>query len=308
MSKNALPDDHQTRLERARLSLEGLSIGDAFGERFIWPWRPLVEALSQRISPPPPWPYTDDTAMALGIVEVLLQTGEIDQNRLAATFARNYVREPHRGYGGMAHRILQQIDSGEDWKRVSGRAFNGMGSMGNGGAMRVAPVGAYFADDLAKAAEQARLSAQVTHAHGEGQAGAMAVAVAAGWAWSIRDRLSPDCGPGLVQTALQYTPKGPTRAGIERALSLSLNASVDEAVASLGNGTQVTAPDTVPFALWCAARHIDNFEEALWTTVSGLGDCDTTCAMVGGIVILCHGRKSIPSAWLQAREPLPSLP
>lgn len=30
-----LPDDHADRLARARLSLEGLSVGDAFGERFF---------------------------------------------------------------------------------------------------------------------------------------------------------------------------------------------------------------------------------------------------------------------------------
>ena len=37
-------------------------------------------------------------------------------------------------------------------------------------------------------------------------------------------------------------------------------------------------------------------------TVSGLGDRDTTCAIVGGIVALSAGRESIPAEWLQARE------
>src|SRR5256885_69567 len=57
------------------------------------------------------------------------------------------------------------------------------GSKGNGGAMRVAPVGAYFADDLDALHFHARASAQVTHAHVEGQAGALAVALAAAFAW-----------------------------------------------------------------------------------------------------------------------------
>jgi ADP-ribosylglycohydrolase len=73
---------------------------------------------------------------------------------------------------------------------------------------------------------------------------------------------------------------------------------------TLGTGTKVTSADTVPFALWCAARHLDDYEEALWTTVSGLGDRDTTCAIVGGIVALSAGRGSIPATWLAAREPL----
>ena len=74
---------------------------------------------------------------------------------------------------------------------------------------------------------------------------------------------------------------------------------------SLGNGSRVTAPDTVPFALWCAARHADDFEEAMWTTVAGLGDRDTTCAIAGGIV--AAGGASIPAQWLEAREPLPKI-
>ncbi len=61
----------------------------------------------------------------------------------------------------------------------------------------------------------------------------------------------------------------------------------------------------MPYAVWCAARHLDAYAEALWSTVSGQGDRDTTCAIVGGIVVLSAGRESIPPAWLAAREPLP---
>jgi ADP-ribosylglycohydrolase len=60
--------------------------------------------------------------------------------------------------------------------------------------------------------------------------------------------------------------------------------------------------------MWCAAQHLDNYEEALWLTVSGLGDRDTTCAIVGGIVSLHTGVEGIPAAWRRAREPLPRLP
>ena len=35
------------------------------------------------------------------------------------------------------------------------------------------------------------------------------------------------------------------------------------------------------------------------------GDVDTTCAMVGGIVVLYTGVEGIPAEWIQAREPLP---
>lgn len=179
-----------------------------------------------------------------------------------------------------------------------------MGSMGNGGAMRVAPLGAYWSDNWDAVVKQARLSAQVTHTHAEGQAGAIAVAIAA--AWAARLGMDTEAGPGrrLLEVVLEYTPDGETRRGLVHALALSPGLSVQTAASLLGCGLRVTSPDTVPFALWCAARHIDDYTEALWTTVAGLGDRDTTCAIVGGIVVLAAGRDAILAEWLAARESL----
>ncbi|WP_245957630.1 ADP-ribosylglycohydrolase family protein [Chitinophaga flava] len=65
----------------------------------------------------------------------------------------------------------------------------------------------------------------------------------------------------------------------------------------LGNGAGLTAQDTVPFALWCAAHHLDDFEEAIWTAVSGLGDRDTIAAITGSIVVLYAPENTVPEAW-----------
>ena len=310
MSHSSLPRDHEIRMERVRLSLDGLSVGDAFGERFFWDFdRPtfLIDqeraaALTgDRVVPPAPWPYTDDTAMALGIAEVLNRHGRADRDELARRFADRYWKES-RGYGATAIEILEAIHDGTPWQEAAGDAFEGDGSMGNGAAMRVAPLGAYFADDLATVVSEARASADVTHAHPEGQAGAIAVAVAATTAWRLRERTDASSAHELLRVVLDHTPPGPTREGIIRASELPLDAPVERAVARLGNGSRVTAPDTVPFCLWCAARHLDNYVEAMWTTVSGLGDRDTTCAIVGGIVVLATGKQDIPVEWLSARE------
>jgi ADP-ribosylglycohydrolase len=65
---------------------------------------------------------------------------------------------------------------------------------------------------------------------------------------------------------------------------------------------QITAPDTVPFCIWMAAHHLDRSVDALGKTICVGGDCDTNAAIVGGIVVLSAGRKSIPTGWLEARE------
>lgn len=291
-------------LALALRSLDGLSVGDAFGERFFVAPAALPRLLEERAVPRPPWRWTDDTAMALDVVAVLRAVGAVDPDALATAFARRHAAEPDRGYGRGAHEILDAIHRGEAWRDAAGRAFGGQGSLGNGAAMRVAPLGAYFArapDD--QVAEQAARSARVTHAHPDGQAGAVAVAAAA--AWAARNPGARAGARALLVHAHAQTPASATRDGLTRALELPFDVPPPEAAAALGSGARVASWDTVPFSLWCAARHADDFREALWATVSGLGDRDTTCAIVGGVVALSAASDSLPPDWLRAREPLP---
>jgi ADP-ribosylglycohydrolase len=169
--------------------------------------------------------------------------------------------------------------------------------------MRVAPLGAYFADDVERATAEASLSAQVTHAHPEGQAGAMAIAVAACWAWSQRSNPRPDLD-ALYASVLTHTPASTTRDGISAARELPGDTLPGRAAEALGAGRRVSCQDTVPFCIWSIARNPTSFVDAMWDTVTGLGDRDTTCAIVGGVVALSAGRESIPEPWIRAREEL----
>lgn len=290
---------------RARLCLEGLSVGDAFGERFFVSPDVVDTLIDERAMPRAPWHWTDDTAMALSVVETLCDVGRVDPDDLARRFAQRYMRDPHRGYGGTAHEILQAIAGGESWRVAAQAAFGGQGSMGNGGAMRAGPVGAYFADDLGRVVAEARASASPTHAHPEGQAGAIAVAVAAALARRSRGKTVP-ATEVLLGAVAEHTPPGATHDGLRRACTIPASEDARAAARALGSGSQVISADTVPFALWCAARHLDDFEGALWTTVAGLGDRDTTCAIVGSVVIMRTGLASVPPAFREAREPLDS--
>lgn len=295
--------DDTDPLARALCSLEGLSVGDAFGEQFFIDPYIAEDAIAARLVPEAPWPYTDDTEMALSVVSVLADSDGIDPDELAQSFALHY--DPRRGYGPAMHRLLPQFAAGGVWQELAPALFGGSGSFGNGAAMRVAPVGAYFADDLDAVAEEAARSARVTHAHPEAVAGAIATAVAAALAWQCRGASSPEPRE-FLEMVLPHIPDSVVREKVRHARDLSPSASVLLAVSALGNGSEISAQDTVPFVLWCAARHLGNYEEALWLTVSGLGDRDTTCAMVGGIVACCTGLEGIPAAWRQGREPLPT--
>lgn len=197
---------------------------------------------------------------------------------------------------------LREINAGAKWRDTAAGAFGGQGSLGNGSAMRVAPLGAYFADDLERCVVEARASSLVTHTHSEGVAGAMAVAVAAAMAWELRS--SPDAERVRIffDAVLQHTPESQVRRGILLASTTPPEIPEADVARSLGNGSLVTAPDTVPFCIWMASHHLNRFVDALGKTVRVGGDCDTNAAIVCGIVALSAGRTSLPTSWLNARE------
>ena len=296
---------HRKRAGRARVALAGLSVGDAFGEQFFIDPLAIGTRLTEHVMPPGPWEYTDDTEMALSIVATLERHGEIAQDALAQAFVARFT--PSRRYGPAMYRLIGQLVGGESWQDAAPRSFVGQGSYGNGAAMRVAPVGAYFADDLDRVVLEAVRSAEVTHTHPEGITGAVAVAVAAALAWQARDNGTLPSRYDFLDRVLGFVPFSEVSSRLRRARDLSDRAPVEAAVAVLGNGTGISAQDTVPFALWCASQHLDDYAAALWLTVSGLGDRDTTCAIAGGVVA-CYVREGgIPAAWIEAREPLPLL-
>lgn len=288
------------RIKYAKRALDGIALGDCFGQSYFMPDEIACEKIKKREILNEPWYFTDDTVMAIGIYRTLEIYGTINQDALASIFAKNYALDWHRGYGGTAHSILRSIKEGQHWQDVASAAFDGMGSMGNGGAMRVAPIGAYFADDLDKVLYYARASAEVTHAHIEGIVGAMAVAIAS--ALLLNKKLGQYFGEGetFLRDVANQLPESDTKYKILSAVSIKKESNIDFVVSTLGNGICLTAQDTVPLCLWCAAYFYTSIEEALWTAVSALGDRDTICAIVGGMVSLFADE--LPHQWQRYME------
>ncbi|MFK7748641.1 MAG: ADP-ribosylglycohydrolase family protein [Kordia sp.] len=285
------------RLQLAQKSLLGNSIGDAFGESFFGPEDAVYNAIHFREIPQTTWEFTDDTVMAIAIYTSLETFGEINQDFIAKTFARNYHLDFNRGYGPAMHRTMRAIEAGENWKEVSKAAFSGMGSMGNGGAMRAGLIGAYFYDDLKKVTTQAFLSSEITHANEEGCVGAMAVAVAT----AINTQLQIDnktLEPNeFIKKVVAQLPDCDTTSKIKKSITVLPNYDIRTVVSILGNGVKMIAQDTVPISIWIAAHHQTDFQEAIWRAVSALGDRDTICAIVGAITIMNTKDENIPADW-----------
>jgi ADP-ribosylglycohydrolase len=298
MTADSTSDGPGRRLERALAALRGLSVGDALGSQFFVPVNyPL---LKRRELPEGPWQWTDDTEMACSVVAVLVAHGRVDQDALAQSFAEHH--DFDRGYGPAVNRLLRLIREGGDWRELSAALFNGQGSWGNGAAMRIAPLGAWYADDPEQATHQAEISAYPTHQHREAVVGAMAVAAAAALAAAPG---GPPSAEGLLDGVIGLVPKkSAVGAGLRRALDMLDYGDAGTVAAVLGCGRRTTAHDTVPFALWAAARYLGDYEQAFWTTAQAGGDVDTTCAIVGGVIASGKGGTP-PAEWLERTESLP---
>ncbi|MEU6369209.1 ADP-ribosylglycohydrolase family protein [Streptomyces sp. NPDC046931] len=294
MTADSSPDG---RLERALAALRGLAVGDALGAQFFLPANyPLLQ---RRELPPGPWPWTDDTEMACSVVAVVAAHRRVDQDALARSLAEHHGAA--RRHEPAIDLLLERIAAGDDWRELAASLFRGHGSWGSGAAVRAAPLGAWYADDPEQATHQAEISAYPTHQHREAVVGAMAVAAAAALA---ADPAGPPSAEALLDGVVALVPKSAVGMGLRRARDMLDYGDAATVAAVLGCGRRVTAHDTVPFALWSAARALGDYERGFWTTAQVGGDMDTTCAIVGSVV--ASGKAGVPPGeWVDRVEPLP---
>jgi poly(ADP-ribose) glycohydrolase ARH3 len=185
--RNADPDASRV-VESARGALLGTFVGDALGmpyegaeARQIPAELDMVEARLGRGT------YTDDTRMMMAVAESLLRCDVVDPEDLSHAFRDRY--DPRRGYGEGTTRVIELWNRGEGIEQAARQVFGGEGSLGNGAAMRVAPVAVRFFDDAVLLATQAARSASVTHVHPVGMDGAVVQAAAVAAAIDDEDPL-----------------------------------------------------------------------------------------------------------------------
>ena len=276
--------------ERAAGALLGTFSGDALG----MPWEGAPPGAIPAVLDMEParlgaGTYTDDTEMAIALAESLLCHDGVDAEDLARAFLAAY--DPRRGYGGGTVQVLDLWREGVAVAQAAQRVFDGRGSLGNGAAMRVAPVAVRFHADPGALSAQARRSAQVTHAHPVGIDGAAAQAAAIAAALHDDDPLAA----ALAEARTQEVHDALTELAARTEVELEPHLLGD------GRGVPSTADRSVAAAVVTAAP-ADSFEAAVTMAVRAGGDADTTGAMAGAIAGARFGAAAIPARWLAALE------
>lgn len=178
-------------------------------------------------------------------------------------------------------------------------AYNsGVDSAGNGPAMRSALLGLYY-HDLTQLQAAVRINSRITHTDTRAEAGALAIALATHHAV----RHSNPNPPAYYAQLAHYVPHADELLRQLRAVldSVAAGHSALDYVRAQGwerHGVSGYINHSVPVALHAWLSHPQDYAAALRAVIACGGDCDTTAAMVGGIVGAAVGLDGLPEAWL----------
>lgn len=274
-------------------SMVGSALGDAIGElAFFCPEKHRLDALLGRMET---LVYTDDTAMAIGLAESLLQKREVDPQHLGETFSRNFHREPWRGYASGPPRIFSMVrQQGISYVEAAKRLFGGTGSLGNGAAMRIAPIGLFF-HNSERLYEETSASAEVTHAHPVGKDGAAVQARAIAQAVKF-DPEKEFQAETFIQDLIDFARTEEIRKKMRQVQTL-IRERIDPDIAAEHLGRSVAVDESMPFAMYSFLRYPKSFEDCLFCSILNGGDRDTLGAMACAISGAYLGIEAIPPSW-----------
>ena len=259
-----------------------VAVGDALGLELERGWpSPSEEWLAE---PPLPrcaleggvCPYSDDTEMTLILADSIAERCGVDEDHLALSLAaRASVEDEVRYYGAGTRAVIRMIRSGVDWRRASREVYEG-GNLGNGGAIRVAPVALFYHPDLEDVLDAAGRQAAVTHSHPLGVEAARIQAAAIHYSLA-----------GLEPEELPEALAGHASSGVFRerldliARLVGEDVRPAEVAGLLGNG--VEGYMSVPAAIYAHVRARGDPARAVAYALSLGGDTDSIASMAASI-------------------------
>lgn len=284
----------------------GSALGDAVGElAFRYPQERLLHSALEQASL---LRYTDDTAMAIGLAESIVEKKSIHEQHLGQRFQENFEREPWRGYASGPPTIFSMVRQiGFTYSDAAKTLFRGQGSLGNGAAMRIVPVGLFF-HDASNLYDRACSSARVTHAHPVGMDGAAVQALAVAQAVKL-DPHEEFPLEAFIHKEIEMARTPEIREKMELVEQL-VGRDESPGSAAYRIGRSVAVHESMPFALFSFLRHHHSFEDCIFCAIMNGGDRDTLGAMAGAISGAYLGIEAIPRSWkdkLENRTYLESL-
>lgn len=247
--------------------------------------------------------YTDDSQLARELMQSYLACQQFQPEDYAQRIAAIFVEKRIVGRGRATEAAAFRLAKGIDWTE----AGTPSPSAGNGSAMRAAPMGLFFFDDIEKLITATHDQGRITHQDIRCSAGA--VAIAAATAMVIQS-----VSEGASIEAKYFLPKlSEYVAHIDQTVAESLIKLINwvkltpaEAVQFIGkeglpdgydDGWQGISPFVTCSVLWSLysfLRSPEDYWETIGTSIAVGGDVDTTAAMAGAISGAYLGLQKLP--------------
>ena len=235
-----------------------------------------------------PGQYSDDTQMSLMVAESLVENKGFSPEDLAARYVDWIASNRARGYGRTTLIAVQALQAGKHW---SESGVNG--SYGNGTAMRAAPFGVFYRDDLYGLIEAVKIDSAITHKSEEAEAGALAIALAIYFIINKNET-------SMLDNIMFHLPESKVRSNLAATKQVfTIHHNPADWLAAIGTSADVR--QTVPAALYCYLK-FTNYRDAVLAAIKAGGDTDTTAAIVGALCGAKYGRDNIPKDWSERVE------
>jgi len=243
--------------------------------------------------------YTDDSQLARELLESLVVNEKFDPvdyaNRIALIFKEDRII----GRGIATDQAATRINQGVPWKK-SGCLPP---SAGNGTAMRAAPIGLFYYNDIPRLIETAHEQGYITHQDPRCSAGSIAIAGAVALVLKSDKINTKDFIVTLANMMSDYSKEF---ADLVKMLSYWVELEPYKAVHEIApagktkdyiDGWPGISPFVIPSVLWSLysfLRYPESYWDAISTSVSIGGDVDTTGAMTGAISGAYLGIDTLP--------------
>ncbi len=282
--------------------LVGLAVGDALGYQVEFKrLGEILELFPDGLTFPQDGKYSDDTQMSICVAEALIAGGgntDKFMEALSACFVSWYKAqedpEVNRAPGNTCMAACERLTFGTPWHE------SGMpDGMGSGTAMRSAPIGLYYMDDITSCVEFGIASSQITHKHTS--------ALCAGVGTALLTNMAMNMVPvGVWANELTTVTTG-IDADFKEHIDLAAQLAARRAPPSIALSRKFLGEAWIGYeatasALYCCMMEPNNFERAVRMAATTNGDSDTIACIVGAWMGARHGIAGIPEEWVRKVE------
>ncbi len=274
-----------------------------------------------------PGSYTDDTQQAVLLAYSLITQKGTNPAELARLFVQGARLNGYGDYGVFRHAGPGFMESVNNMMMFNNLDTCGAISAGNGSAMRIAPLGVFYHNDMDKLLQATIDMSLITHRDIRGIAAAGLVAFTVAHAIGKNpDSFKPyiwlkeleELITAMEELITLNYPTVKNSAETKHQVSASivilekiLDTSEDEAIKILDEWAQTTSNNvkvyhhspfalgSVLYSLFLFLNYYCDMEKAILSGVNGGGDSDTIAAMAGAMAGALYGYNNIPSSWVE---------